>query len=36
LLYGVRDKHILDFHFPSMKTAVFVDENGKMSLLSMK
>jgi len=26
LLYGVRDKHILDFHFPSMKTAVFVDK----------
>ena len=36
MLYGVRDKHILDFHFPSMKMAVFVDGNGKMGVSSMK
>jgi hypothetical protein len=36
LLYGVSNKHILDFHFPSMKTAVFVDKTIKMSILSIK
>ncbi len=36
LLYGVRNKHIFDFHFPSMKTAVFVDKTIKMRVPSRK